>query len=587
MKKLMTMVAVALVGTAALSDNGYLYWAVDQSEAQSPIAFAYARIKTSDGSWTSQHLVAPGGSAISAGPVNSALGDRDLSDCQFVVQLLNDAYDVVGVTDEIGYAVLAEHIFDGMSEAGASPYLATEFAAEEPGCEGNPWEIGGDVTAWVDPALTNLAAVVIDNGLPTATNAIDLVALTNNMAMSGYEPLAAPFNALVAVGKDDGGEAYVKPVNWLDAGNPGTTYETLAEALAAGVTTVVPNFSNGAEVPAEIVETVTGEDGKTYTAALENTQPEPGVKVENPVKASEVEGLTDVATNEQKNVTLKVETKDAAEVDDKLKAAAAGYDSVAFVDLSVFFDEEKQDDCELNSLITIHIPWPVRTGGAYGVVRMHIGEPQVIPEGADKAVGGEFFTVDFEKREIVLRVKKFSDYAVAETPPGEKVGENAYMQVDDGKCTIFGTGSATNLPSGFDRDSITNAVVADGITEIGARFFKNFNNLNAVTFGKDVAKFGEKAFLYCMSLESIEIGNPDFDLSSLDGAISYHTAIKPDGSLYPIPNVTVNGCQQTLEGKAALTDANWADLGAVDPGKPMEDYTGYHFFRIVLKKIEE
>ena len=135
--------------------------------------------------------------------------------------------------------------------------------------------------------------------------------------------------------------------------------------------------------------------------------------------------------------------------------------------------------------------------------------------------------------------------------------------------------------------SFTNVVVEDGITEIGARFFKECLNLNTVKFGKDVAKVGEKTFLYCMSLESVEIDNPDFDLSSLDGAINYHTAIKPDGSLYPIPNVTVAGCQQTLEGKAALTDANWADLGAVVPGTPMEDYTGYHFFRIVLKKIGE
>ena len=172
--------------------------------------------------------------------------------------------------------------------------------------------------------------------------------------------------------------------------------------------------------------------------------------------------------------------------------------------------------------------------------------------------------------------------------PKVPVGENAYMQVvDDGSCLITGTGSVTNFPAGFDRNSISNAVVADGITEIGSRFFKECLNLNTVKFGKDVAKVGEKTFLYCMSLETVEIDNPDFDLSSLDGAINYHTAVNPDGSLYPIPNVTVAGCQQTLEGKAALTDANWTDLGEVVPGKPMEEYAGYHFFRIVLKKIGE
>ena len=170
---------------------------------------------------------------------------------------------------------------------------------------------------------------------------------------------------------------------------------------------------------------------------------------------------------------------------------------------------------------------------------------------------------------------------------GEMVGEDAYMQVEDGNCTIFGTGSATALPNGLDRNSIKSVTVGDGITEIGSRFFKRCLYLNTVTFGKDVKKVGEKAFLYCMSLETIKIDNPDFDLSSLDGAINYHTAVKPDGSLYPIPNVTVTGYQQTLEGKENLTDANWTDLGPVVPGKAMENYGGYHFFRIVLKKIEE
>ena len=177
-----------------------------------------------------------------------------------------------------------------------------------------------------------------------------------------------------------------------------------------------------------------------------------------------------------------------------------------------------------------------------------------------------------------------------------QVGKDAYVVDLDGmtwegkvptRIAIRGTGSADGIPADFDRYAVKEAVVEDGITEIGARFFKDFNNLEILQLGKDVAKVGEKAFLYCMSLESIQIENPNFDLSSLDGAINYHTAVNSDGSLYPIPNVTVAGCQQMLEGKKGLTDASWADLGAVVPGKPMSDYTGYHFFRIVLKKIEE
>ena len=167
-----------------------------------------------------------------------------------------------------------------------------------------------------------------------------------------------------------------------------------------------------------------------------------------------------------------------------------------------------------------------------------------------------------------------------------KVGENASAAVEDGVCTISGEGSVTNFPSGFDRNSFTNAVVEDGITGIGARFFKKCRKLNTVTLGNDVVSIGTNAFYLCTALEKIEILNPEFDVNCLDGAIVYQTAIRPDGSLYMIPSVSIAGYVEMLYGKKELVEANWDALGPVGE-RPMTDYRDYRFFKVAIKKIEE
>lgn len=172
----------------------------------------------------------------------------------------------------------------------------------------------------------------------------------------------------------------------------------------------------------------------------------------------------------------------------------------------------------------------------------------------------------------------------AETLP---VGEDAYMVATDDGWEILGEGPLTNLPPGFDLNSITNMTVGDGITSIPARFFKKCRKMNSIALGKNVVSVGTNAFYLCVSLETIDVGNPAALDSLTKGAIVYQTAIKPDGSLYPIPNVTATGYAQFLEGKAGLADTEWTDLGKVDPERTMESYEGYHFFRVVLRKIGE
>ena len=317
--------------------------------------------------------------------------------------------------------------------------------------------------------------------------------------------------------------------------------------------------------PESFHESGIGTDGKFHSSVVENISEG---DVENPVKVTAIEGLLDLAKSINKTITLKVVAKDASNVDPAVagaisneleKVSGGGFDSVAFVDLSILFDidEEAQEDCELGAVIKLHIPRQVKPGGTYGVVRMHKGEAQVIPQGeANKTEDGEYFEVDVEKGELVLCVSKFSIYAIAEASP-VKVGDNATAAVEQGNCTISGEGLVTGFPSGFDCGSISNAVLEFGITEIGAGFFYP-----------------------CLSLKRLEIGNPAA-ANGLEKAVVYRTAINPDGTLSPIPSISIPGYQEVLCGRKELTDKDgWQQ---VQPGTKMEE-SGYHFFKYVLKR---
>ena len=167
------------------------------------------------------------------------------------------------------------------------------------------------------------------------------------------------------------------------------------------------------------------------------------------------------------------------------------------------------------------------------------------------------------------------------------VGDNAYMVVNDGVCTFEGTGRIDGLPEDFDRGSITDVVVGDGITELGGGLFKGCLNLGAVTLGKDVRTVGEEAFFLCPSLATLAFANPnlaDDDVAKLADAVVYTVAIDEAGKPYTIPEITIPGYGEVLEGKADLNDEDWTPLEA---GKAMEEYQDIHFFRYVIRKVVE
>ena len=178
-------------------------------------------------------------------------------------------------------------------------------------------------------------------------------------------------------------------------------------------------------------------------------------------------------------------------------------------------------------------------------------------------------------------VKKGADGKLL--PPSDwlPVGENAYLYTQDGVGYIVGSGSVTNLPAGFDRNSITNAVVEDGIAEIGAHFFKKCRKLNAVTLGTDVESVGTNAFYLCVALERIKVGNAAA-VESLEGAVVYQTAIDKDGKPYAIPYIDAPGYQNVLYATDDLANPVWQPI---DPKEAFADGAPARFFKFVLEPI--
>ena len=80
----------------------------------------------------------------------------------------------------------------------------------------------------------------------------------------------------------------------------------------------------------------------------------------------------------------------------------------------------------------------------------------------------------------------------------------------DGVLTITGTGAVgtkdtqeADYPWHDKRAEITEIVVSDGITELGARPFSNCTALTKITFGKDCVTFAQDTMSYCGALEEI------------------------------------------------------------------------------------
>ena len=139
MKKKLILGVAAMVCGIALAEDSYLYWQINQNEAEKPIEFAYAQVKatTADGdSYVGEAMgVTGGGMATSAGPINSVFDAATYgagTGYSFVVELMNSEFDVIGESETFGYAAIAPYIFSSMGQTGASAWTVTAFTVPEP-----------------------------------------------------------------------------------------------------------------------------------------------------------------------------------------------------------------------------------------------------------------------------------------------------------------------------------------------------------------------------------------------------------------------------------------------------------------------
>ena len=166
-------------------------------------------------------------------------------------------------------------------------------------------------------------------------------------------------------------------------------------------------------------------------------------------------------------------------------------------------------------------------------------------------------------------------------PDGQPVGESAWIVQTDAGCYIVGEGSVTTLPSGFDRNSITNVPVEPGITEIGEAFFYKCRKLNSVTLGKDVVTVGTNAFYLCLKLEKITAGNAAA-VESLAGAVVIRAAFDSDGYPCMIPQIDAPGYEMVLLATDNLAEPKWEPI---DPKEAFADGAPARFFKFVLEPI--
>ena len=128
-------------------------------------------------------------------------------------------------------------------------------------------------------------------------------------------------------------------------------------------------------------------------------------------------------------------------------------------------------------------------------------------------------------------------------PTGMKinVGNNAVATVAGNTVTITGTGETydacwwadiNDSANELDKTSIKHIIVEDGITSLGSRLFRNFNNVETIELPASLTKIKNWTFQNCRSLKSIsipegvtEIGNGIFDECNNLKSISFPSTL--------------------------------------------------------------
>ncbi len=89
-----------------------------------------------------------------------------------------------------------------------------------------------------------------------------------------------------------------------------------------------------------------------------------------------------------------------------------------------------------------------------------------------------------------------------------KCGDNAtWILSDDSVLTISGTGEIKKFDIDIDKNKVKEAIIKDGISIIGEKFFAEFKELTKVTLPNTLTEIGDFSFATCLELTDIEIPN--------------------------------------------------------------------------------
>ncbi len=121
------------------------------------------------------------------------------------------------------------------------------------------------------------------------------------------------------------------------------------------------------------------------------------------------------------------------------------------------------------------------------------------------------------------------DFAIsASAASSGNLGENVQWTLDDdGVLTIFGNGPMADYSYGnvvlpYQANLVKKVVIADGVTSVGERAFKDCKVLKSVEIADSVTSIGYGAFYGCSALDDITIGN---GVTSIGGDAFYGTEV--------------------------------------------------------------
>ena len=129
-------------------------------------------------------------------------------------------------------------------------------------------------------------------------------------------------------------------------------------------------------------------------------------------------------------------------------------------------------------------------------------------------------------------------------------GVDVQWSLDAGVLKISGTGAMANYknstygaaPWYAYRNEITEVVISDGVTNIGAYAFYNCVKLTKVTIGKDVESIGNSAFSACLELKQLTLPNKLKQIDGLAFAVSGLTGIRIPASVEMINTTAFMNC---------------------------------------------